>query len=409
MIGVNMKELGIRIDQWGELRMKQLIHPSVRSIQVSGIRKFTNLVAQYQDAISLTIGQPDFPTPEHIKQAAKLAIDQNRTTYTPNAGLLELRQAAAHFVQKKYGLFYRADSEVIVTNGASEAIDISLRTILQEGSEVLLPGPVYPGYEPIIRLCGAIPVHVDTRQNGFKLSADSLRQKITGKTRCVILPYPSNPTGCVLDRETLSEIADLLKDREIFVISDEIYSELIYGQEHVSIAAFPHMRDKTIVINGLSKSHSMTGWRIGFTFAPAYLTEQMVKVHQYNATCASSISQYAAIEALTNGIDDAAAMKQEYRKRRDYVYDRLLQMGFAVEKPDGAFYVFPSIRNFQMTSLQFATQLLETERVAVVPGDSFSEYGEGYVRISYAYAMDVLQEALDRIERFVEKTKPGNA
>lgn len=382
--------------------MKHLINSSVRGIQVSGIRQFANMVAQYDDAISLTIGQPDFPTPEHIKQAAKLAIDQNRTTYTPNAGLLELRRAASHFLETKYNLHYKPDNEVIVTNGASEAIDISLRTILEQGSEVLLPGPIYPGYEPIIRLCGAVPVHVDTRQNGFQVDAALLEKHLTANTRCVILPYPSNPTGCVLGRQSLSEIADLLKDRNMFVISDEIYSELIYDKPHVSIASFPQMREKTIVINGLSKSHSMTGWRIGFTFAPAYLTEQMVKVHQYNSTCASSISQYAAIEALTNGIDDAEVMKQEYKKRRDYVYDRLIRMGFEAEKPDGAFYVFPSIGNFHMTSLEFATRLLESERVAVVPGDAFSEYGEGYLRISYAYSMEVLQEALDRMERFVK-------
>ncbi|GEN32594.1 aminotransferase A [Aneurinibacillus danicus] len=385
--------------------MQHLLNPRVRNIQISGIRKFFNLVQQYDDAISLTIGQPDFATPDHIKEAGKRAIDQNRTTYTPNAGLMELRQAVSVFVEQKYGLRYDAATEIIVTNGASEAIDIALRTILEEDSEVILPGPVYPGYEPIIRLCGAVPVYVDTRDTDFKMSAKLISEKITAKTRCVILPYPSNPTGCTLGQDELEEIAALLKDREIFVISDEIYSELIYGGMHRSIASLPSMRDKTIVINGLSKSHSMTGWRIGFTFAPAYITEQMVKVHQYNATCASSISQYAALEALTEGMEDAEAMKAEYDKRRTYVYERLTAMGFDVVKPDGAFYIFPSIAQFGLSSFAFASRLLEEQRVAVVPGDAFSSYGEGYIRISYAYAMDILEEGLNRLEAFLANVK----
>jgi aminotransferase len=385
--------------------MEHLINPRVQNIQISGIRKFFNRVANYPDAISLTIGQPDFPTPEHIKDSGKMAIDTNKTTYTPNAGLLELRRAAADFLSTKYGLAYRAEDEIITTNGASEAIDITLRTILTEGSEVILPGPVYPGYEPIITLCGAIPVHVETASNDFKLSASLIEQHLTAKTRCVILPYPSNPTGVTLSRLDIEEIAELLKDKEIFVISDEIYSELIYEGKHESIASLSSMRDKTIVINGLSKSHSMTGWRIGFTFAPAYLTGQMLKVHQYNATCASSISQYAAIEALTNGINDADTMKDEYKKRRDYVLKRLEKMGLPAVKPDGAFYLFPSIKKFNMPSFDFAVSLLEKEKVAVVPGDAFSVQGEGYIRISYAYSMEILEEGLDRLESFITSLK----
>jgi aminotransferase len=387
--------------------MQYLLNPRVRDIQISGIRKFFNLVQQYDNAISLTIGQPDFATPNHIKEAGKQAIDQNRTTYTPNAGLIELRQAASEFIAQKYGMHYDAGTEVIVTNGASEAIDIALRTILTEGSEVILPGPVYPGYEPIIRLCGATPVYIDTRNTNFKVTAELLREKITEHTRCVILPYPSNPTGCTLGQEEIEEIAALLADKEVFVISDEIYSELIYSGTHRSIATHPEMRNKTIVINGLSKSHSMTGWRIGFTFAPAYITEQMVKVHQYNATCASSISQYAALEALTEGINDAETMKVEYDKRRSYVYERLISMGFDVVKPDGAFYIFPSIEKFGLSSFAFASRLLEEQRVAVVPGDAFSSYGEGYIRISYAYAMDILEEGLNRLEAFLATVKHG--
>ncbi|MFT9848334.1 aminotransferase A [Aneurinibacillus sp. REN35] len=385
--------------------MQHLLNTRVRDIQISGIRRFFNLVQQYDDAISLTIGQPDFATPEHIKEAGKRAIEQNHTTYTPNAGLPQLREAVSTFMEKKYGLRYDAAAEIIVTNGASEAIDIALRTILEEGSEVILPGPVYPGYEPIIRLCGAVPVYVDTRHTGFKMTAALIEEKITAKTRCVILPYPSNPTGCTLGQNEVKEIASLLADKEIFVISDEIYSELIYEGEHRSIAALPFMRDKTIVINGLSKSHSMTGWRIGFTFAPAYITEQMVKVHQYNATCASSISQYAALEAVTEGIDDAEAMKGEYDRRRTYVYERLTAMGLDVIKPDGAFYILPSISQFGLSSFAFASRLLEEQRVAVVPGDAFSSYGEGYIRISYAYAMDILEEGLTRLEAFLVTLK----
>lgn len=381
--------------------MEHFINQQLKNIQISGIRKFSNMVATYKDAVSLTIGQPDFPTPEHIKRAAQIAIDQNKTTYTPNAGVLELREAAAHFLEKKYQLSYDPEHEIITTVGASQAIDIALRTILEEGSEVILPGPVYPGYEPIIRLCGAVPVHVDTRDTQFKINADLIKEKLTDKTRCLILPYPSNPTGCILDRESIEEIATVIQGKEIFVLSDEIYSELIYDQNHQSIASIPGMRDKTIVINGLSKSHSMTGWRIGFAFAPAYLIQHMLKVHSYNVSCASSISQYAALEALQNGMDDARPMKEEYLKRRDYVYDRLVGMGLDIVKPDGAFYFFPSIKQFNLSSFDFAVQLLEKEGVAVVPGDAFSSYGEGYIRISYAYSMDILEKGCDRLEQFM--------
>lgn len=383
--------------------MEHLINPKVKDIQISGIRKISNLVSTYKDALTLTIGQPDFPTPQHIMDAGKAAIDAHKTTYTPNPGMLELRQAAAAFVSGKYGLTYRPETEVIVTAGASQALDITLRTILEEGSEVILPGPIYPGYEPLVRLCGGVPVYVDTRQNGFKLTAELLEPHITEKTRCIILCYPSNPTGRVLSAQELKDIANLLADKSIFVISDEIYSELIYDQPHTSIATISGMHDKTIVINGLSKSHSMTGWRIGFTFAPESISQHMVKVHQYNVTCASSISQYAALEALTNGVDDAQPMKEAYVARRDFVYDRLVQMGFELDKPEGAFYLFPSIERFKLSSMDFTMRLLEEQRVAVVPGDAFSIYGEGYIRISYAYSMDVLEKAMERMEAFVRK------
>lgn len=356
-------------------------------------------------ALTLTIGQPDFPTPAHIVEAGKRALEEQRTVYTPNPGIPLLRQAAAAFVNHKYGLDYRGEDEVIVTVGASEAVDIVLRTIVTPGAEVVLPAPVYPGYEPLIRLAGGVPVYVDTRESGFKLTAELLEPHLTERTRCVILCYPSNPTGQVLEDAELQALAQLLQDRELFVLSDEIYSELVYGMTHRSIATIGRMREKTIVINGLSKSHAMTGWRIGFTFAPAALTQHLVKVHQYNVTCASSVSQYAALEALTNGVDDAVPMRGAYVKRRDYMLERLQAMGLETEKPAGAFYVFPSISRFGLRSEEFAYRLLDEEKVAVVPGDAFTPFGEGYVRLSYAYADSVLEQALDRLERFVRKLK----
>ncbi len=382
--------------------MEHLLNQSVKQIQISGIRKFSNLVQTYPNAISLTIGQPDFATPEHVKTAANWAIQQNRTKYTHNAGLIELRQAVSQFVKNRYEMSYRPEDEVIVTIGASQGIDIALRTILSPGCEVILPGPVYPGYEPLIRLCGAVPVFVDTRQNGFRLSAERLKEKLTEKTRCVILPYPSNPTGCVLTTEDIQEIADVLRNQELFVLSDEIYSELVYEGVHHSIASIPFMREKTIVINGLSKSHAMTGWRIGFVMAPAYIAQEMLKVNQYSISCASSISQYAALEALVSGIDDPLPMRNEYQLRCDFVYRRLCDIGFDVVKPKGAFYVFPSIKPFGKTSLQFAEELLCTFEIAVVPGSAFSTLGEGYIRISYASSMDMIKEGINRIENYVK-------
>jgi aminotransferase len=386
--------------------MDHLLNPKLDSIQISGIRKIANLVASdYKDALTLTIGQPDFPTPAHIVEAAKQAMDMGRTVYTANAGLPDLRRAASAFLASKYGMHYNPENEVIVTAGASQALDIALRTILKPGDEVILPGPIYPGYDPLIRLCGAVPVYVDTTVSEFKLSADLLRDKLTDNTKAILLNYPSNPTGRLLDRDELEGIAALIAGKPIFAVSDEIYSELIYDQPHTSIASIPAVRNQTIVINGVSKSHSMTGWRIGFTFAPEAITREMVKVHQYNVTCASSISQYAALEALTAGIDDARPMNLEYKRRRDFVHARLTDMGFEVAKPEGAFYIFPSIQSFGLSSQAFTMKLLETERVAVVPGDAFSETGEGYIRISYAYAMDILEEAMDRLDRFVRKQR----
>ncbi|MGB8001479.1 MAG: aminotransferase A [Anaerobacillus sp.] len=383
--------------------MEHMLNPRVKSIEISGIRTFFNMVADYENMISLTIGQPDFQTPEHIKKAAQSAIDHNRTTYTHNAGILELRKAASHFLQTKYGLSYKPDTEVITTSGASQAIDVTLRTILTEGSEVILPGPVYPGYEPIITLAGAIPVHVDTTKNEFKMTRSLIESALTDRTRCIILPSPSNPTGVAMSKEELADIADLLNDKDVFVLSDEIYSELNFSGTHASIAQCAGMREKTIVINGLSKSHAMTGWRIGFLFAPESICKHILKVHQYNVSCASSISQYAALEALQNGLNDPEEMRKEYAIRMNYVYDRLINMGLSPIKPDGAFYILPSIKQFGLSSFDFAMKLAKEGNLAVVPGSAFSEYGEGFVRISFAYKLEVLEEGMNRLEQFLEK------
>jgi aminotransferase len=380
--------------------VEHLVNSRVKDIEISGIRKFFNMVANSPDLVSLTIGQPDFPTPEHVKEAGSRAIADNFTTYTHNAGFPELRKAACEFVQQKYGLTYDFEQEVIVTVGASQAIDIAFRTILEEDVEVILPGPVYPGYEPIIKMCGAKPVYVDTRENGFRLTAELVEPFINENTRCIVLPYPSNPTGVTLSEQEILELVNLLKDRPVWILSDEIYSELVYAGTHQSIAKW--LPEKTIVINGLSKSHSMTGWRIGFLFAPAFLTAHMLKVHQYNVSCTSSISQKAAFEALTTGFNDADYMRKQYKKRRDYVYKRLIEIGLEVEKPTGAFYMFPSIKKFGKTSFDFALDLVKQAGVAVVPGSAFSKYGEGYVRLSYAYSLETLEKGLDRLERYIK-------
>ncbi len=381
--------------------MEHILNPLVKSVEISGIRKFYNMVADIEGTISLTIGQPDFPTPLHIKEAAKKAIDEDYTVYTHNAGYIELREAASDYVKKKYNLSYRAQDEIIVTTGASEAIDIAFRTLLLPGAEVILPGPVYPGYEPIIKMTGAIPVYADTTKNDFKLTADIIQAYITEDTRCIVLPYPSNPTGVTLTSTELQEIAELIRDKDIIIIADEIYSELVYDQEHVSISTF--LKEQTIVLNGLSKSHSMTGWRIGFLFAPANICQHILKVHQYNVTCASSISQRAALAALTDGFNDALPMKTEYVKRRDYVYERLQAMNLEVIKPDGAFYFFVRLPQGYDSSLDFCLELVKKAKVACVPGDAFSQLGDDYFRISYAYSMETLKEALNRIENFLRK------
>ncbi|GAB2555036.1 aminotransferase A [Gracilibacillus alcaliphilus] len=381
--------------------MEQFINHQVKDINISGIRQFFNMVSGKQGLISLTIGQPDFPTPDHVKEKAKQAIAHNYTSYTANAGIMSLRQAIADFVHSNYQLEYDPEKEIIVTAGASQAIDITLRTILNEGDEVILPGPVYPGYEPLIKLAKAVPVYVDTRETNFKLSANMLKAAITAKTKAVILPYPSNPTGVSLSKQELKEIADVMARHNIFFIADEIYSELTYEQPHISIGIYEEIRDKLIIINGVSKSHSMTGFRIGYILGAQWLMQHILKVHQYNISCASSISQHAALEALQNGESDPKEMKKAYLDRRNYVYHRLSHMGISCYLPDGGFYFFIDIRHLLADSFSIALQLVEEAGVALVPGSAFSKYGEGYLRLSYAYDQPTLEEGLNRIEHFI--------
>lgn len=382
--------------------MKHLLNESVKNFKISAIREIGNKVANDPSIINFTIGQPDFATPDSILEAGKRAIDALKTGYTHNAGVPELRQAAADFVNRRYQLNYSPADEVLITNGASEALDIAFRAILEPGDEVLLPAPIYPGYEPLIRMCYATPVFVDTRKNNCKISAKLIEENLTEKTKCVVLPYPSNPTGAMLEAHELEEIANLLRGKDLFIISDEIYSELTYGLKHTSIASYPDMKEQCIVINGLSKSHAMTGWRIGFTLAPAYITEEMFKVHAFNCVCASSISQYAAIEALNHDLPEVEEMRQQYEKRRNYMYQRITDMGLEAIKPDGAFYLFVSIEKTGLSSNEFINQLVEEEKVAVIPGYGFSEYGEGYIRISYACSMENIEEGMNRLQQFVQ-------
>ncbi|WP_082234347.1 aminotransferase A [Halobacillus massiliensis] len=383
--------------------MEHKINKNLSTIQISGIRQFFNMISNYDDVVSLTIGQPDFPAPDHVKDAAKRALDNNHTVYTHNAGIFELRKSISEHVAEKYDLNYNPATEIIVTVGASQAIDIALRTIIERGDEVLLPGPVYPGYEPLAKLAGADVTYIDTTSHSFKLTADLLEQSITEHTKCVILPYPSNPTGVSLTKEELKEMAEVIHKHDIFMIADEIYSELVYEQPHTSIASFEKIRDNVIVVNGVSKSHSMTGFRIGYLLAPEWLAKHILKVHQYNVSCASSISQYAALEAIQNGKLDPESMKEQYKKRREYVTDRLDKMGLEYVIPDGAFYVFPKFPLNGKTTFDTAVELVKTAGLALVPGDAFSIHGEGFMRLSYAYSEETLKNGLDRLENYLNQ------
>ena len=379
------------------------LNPRAIALEQPGIRQFSNQLVNFPNAINLTIGQPDFPTPQAVKDAGIHAIQNDLTGYSHNAGLIELREAVNNFFTDKYGFSYNPTKEIVITNGASEAIDTVFRTILEEGDEVILPAPIYSGYEPVIKFCGAKIVYLDTTNTGLQPSADELEKLITDKTKAILFNNPSNPTGMVIEKQVMDQLVEMLKDKEVYIVSDEIYSENTFLGEHVSFASYPELRDKLFYIHGVSKSHSMTGWRIGFILGPEKIMEHVLKVHLYNSICASLPSQYGALEALTNSKDIPSAMNIEYVTRRDYVYDRLLKMGLPVIKPNGAFYIFPSIEGLGMKSFDFATKLLHEGGVAVVPGSTFTPYGEGYIRISYAYSMAVLEEGLNRLERFIEK------
>lgn len=383
--------------------MTLTINEKAGALQVPGIRQFSNKLVDFPDAVNLTIGQPDFPTPEAVKQAGIQAIEHNKTGYSHNAGLLEFRQAVSSFFKDTYGSFYNPENEIVITNGASEAIDSTFRTLLSPGDEVILPTPLYLGYEPVIELCGAKVVYLDTTDTEFRPSPERLESLITAKTKAILFNFPSNPTGVTIEKEQMDELVAVLEKHNVFIISDEIYSENTFYGKHVSFAQYATLRDRLFLIHGLSKSHSMTGWRIGYVLGPASIMQHILKVHLYNSVCASVPSQHAGIEALNNCRHIPAEMNEEYIKRRDFVYTRLLEMGLEVVKPNGAFYIFPSIKKYGMDSYSFAMKLLAEGGVAAVPGSAFTPYGEGYLRISYAYAMPVLAEGMDRLETFLQK------
>jgi aminotransferase len=356
------------------------------------------------DAISLGIGEPDFVTPWHIRDAGIRSLEKGFTKYTGNAGLTRLRQTIAEYQQRRFGLCYEPNSEIIVTVGGSEGIDIAFRALLNAGDEVIVPTPSFVCYGPIAAMCGAVPISVETKaENSFRLTADELRAAITPKTKLLVLPFPNNPTGAIMERQHLEEIAELLRGTNICVVSDEIYSELTYGKRHVSISVLDGMRERTVVVGGFSKSHAMTGWRMGYVMAPAEITSAMLKIHQYGIMSAPTTSQYAAIEAYREGDSDVAEMRNEYDRRRRMLYDGLLDIGLDVFEPRGAFYMFPSIKKFGLSSNEFCERFLREEKVAVIPGTAFGLGGEGFVRICYAVSVDSLREALVRLRRFTER------
>ena len=386
--------------------MRNPLSKTVMSIQPSGIRKFFDIVTEMKDAISLGVGEPDFETPWHIREEGIYTLEKGKTIYTSNAGLKELKIEICNYLKRRFNLEYDYNKEVVVTVGGSEAIDLALRAMIDPGDEVLIPQPCYVSYEPCTILAGGKPVIIELKgENEFKLTKEQLANAITDKTKILILPYPNNPTGAIMEYEDLKAIVDIIIENDLFVISDEIYSELTYGRRHVSIASLPGMKERTIVINGFSKSYAMTGWRLGYAAGPANIIEQMIKIHQFAIMCAPTTSQYAGIEALKNGDPDLEMMCDAYDMRRKFLVHALRNMGLECFEPYGAFYVFPSIKSLGMTSDEFATKLLMEEKVAVVPGTAFGNCGEGYLRISYAYSIDNLKVALERIQRFVENLR----
>lgn len=384
--------------------MRNPLSKMIVDIQPSGIRKLFDVVSEMKDAISLGVGEPDFDTPWHIREEGIYSLEKGRTFYTSNAGLKELKVEICNYLYRRQRLQYDPNNETIVTIGGSEAIDISLRAMLDPGDEVLIPQPSYVSYLPCVTLAGGRPVIIELKEEDeFKLTREKLLDAITDKTKILILPFPNNPTGSIMEYEDLAAIAEIVEKKDLFVISDEIYSELTYQNKHVSIAEFPGMKERTILINGFSKSYAMTGWRLGYAVGPKSIIEQMIKIHQFAIMCAPTTSQYAAVEALKNGDSDVEMMREAYDQRRKYLIHAIREMGLECFEPFGAFYIFPCIKSLGMSSDEFATNLLKEEKVAVVPGTAFGDSGEGYLRISYAYSIENLKIAIERIERFVKR------
>lgn len=389
--------------------MTKPLSKMVETIKPSGIRKFFDIVSEMKDAISLGVGEPDFDTPWHIRDEGIYALEKGKTFYTSNAGLKELREEICNYLDRTQGIKYNPLKEVIVTVGGSEAIDIGLRAIINAGDEVIIPQPAYVSYEPCTILAGAKPVIINLKsENEFRLTAEELEMAITEKTKVLILPFPNNPTGAIMEREDLEKIAEVIRKHDIYVMSDEIYGELTYKGKHVSIASIAGMKERTILINGFSKAYAMTGWRLGYACGPEAIIKQMTKIHQFAIMCAPTTSQYAAVDALKNGDDDVKMMRQAYNQRRRFLLNAFKEMKLECFEPFGAFYVFPCIKEFGMTSEEFATRFLEEEKVAAVPGNAFGESGEGYLRISYAYSLDNLKIAMERFKRFVEKLRANS-
>jgi len=386
------------------MNIEQMISQKVKDVPPSGIRKFFDIVNEMGDAISLGVGEPDFDTPWHIREEGIYSLEKGKTVYTANAGLLELRKEICNYMKRRFNLDYSPTKQTLVTVGGSEGIDIALRTLIEPGDEVLIPEPCFVSYKPCTIFAGGTPVVIPTKEeNNFKLMPEELERYITPKTKILILPYPNNPTGAIMDREDLEKIADVLRNKDIIVISDEIYAELTYGKEHVSIANIEGMYERTIVLSGFSKAYAMTGWRLGYALGPTPVIETMTKMHQFAIMCAPTTSQYAGIEAVKNGDEDVIMMRSAYDKRRRLMVDRFRAMGLSCFEPEGAFYVFPSIRKTGLSSEAFCEALLKDQKVAVVPGTAFGDYGEGFIRCSYAYSVDQLKEALSRIEKFISK------
>ena len=381
----------------------KVLSPVVVNTEKSGIRKYFDLLETMNDVVGLTVGQPDFVTPWHIREAGIESLERGKTYYTSNAGTFELREEINNYMTRRFNVSYKPESEIIVTVGGSEAIDIALRSILTPGDEVIIPTPSFVCYAPLARMSGGVPVTLETRyEDKFKIDPEMLKSLITPKTKMLVLPYPNNPTGAIMTKEELSEIADVIRDTNIIVLSDEIYAEMTYGHEHCSFASIEGMWERTIIASGFSKAYAMTGWRLGYICAPAPLTEQMLKIHQYGIMSSPTTSQFAAIEALKNGDEDIKMMVDEYNRRRRYIYNSLKSIGIDSFEPEGAFYIFPNIKEFGLTSEEFCEKLLYNYKCAIIPGNAFGAGGEGFARISYAYSIKHITQALERIEAFVK-------